>query len=119
MRRWPRRLTSVLSRPRGGSAVHRLLTLLWRAVCLRCPNCGGGKLFRHWFAIRDFCPTCGLWIEREEGFYTGAVALNLVASEVIFIVGLLGWILLTWPNPPWETIRIAAPVLVCAFPLAF
>jgi len=93
--------------------------LLWRAIRLRCPNCGGHRLFRHWLSVRDFCPTCGLWIEREPGFYTGAIAMNLVASELTFVLGLAVWILLTWPSPPWDTLRIAAPLLVCALPLLF
>jgi uncharacterized protein (DUF983 family) len=44
----------------------RLVPLLWRAVRLRCPNCGGGKLWRDWFHLRRACPTCGLHLERGE-----------------------------------------------------
>ncbi len=93
--------------------------LFWRAVLLRCPNCGSGGLFRHWFALRERCPGCGLRLERGEGFYTGAWALNLVVAELLFVVGLVVWCVATWPTPPWGTIQIAAVVGTVLAPLLF
>ena len=34
--------------------------LFARAVRLRCPNCGRGKLFESWFRMHDHCPICRL-----------------------------------------------------------
>jgi uncharacterized protein (DUF983 family) len=59
------------------------LTLLWRGLILRCPNCGKGKLFTGIYAMPERCPVCGWVFEREEGYWTGAMAVNLVISELI------------------------------------
>jgi uncharacterized protein (DUF983 family) len=52
-------------------------TILIRGLLLRCPNCGKGKLFRRGFTMYEKCPVCGWRFEREEGYWTGAIALNL------------------------------------------
>src|SRR5438067_1272182 len=59
------------------------LTLLLRGLLLRCPNCGKGKLFRKGFTMYETCPVCGWRFEREEGYWTGAMAVNLVVTELI------------------------------------
>jgi uncharacterized protein (DUF983 family) len=60
-----------------------VLLLLWRGLRLRCPRCGKGKLFRGVFAMPERCSICGWVYEREEGYWTGAMAINLVVSELI------------------------------------
>jgi uncharacterized protein (DUF983 family) len=35
----------------------RPITMVLRGLRVRCPRCGGGKLFRHWFALKERCPT--------------------------------------------------------------
>ncbi len=69
--------------------------------------------------MRDHCVGCGLRFEREEGFHTGGMALNLVAAELLFVVLFVGLLALTWPNPPWEALRWGSIVLMIAFPLLF
>jgi uncharacterized protein (DUF983 family) len=76
-------------------------------------------LFRHWLALRDACPGCGLSLKREGGYWTGAWALNLVVAELLFALGLLVWVVLSWPEPPWTLIQIAAVVGVAIAPIAF
>ena len=58
-------------------------TILIRGLLLRCPNCGKGKLFRRGFTMYERCPVCGWRYEREEGYWTGAVAVNLVVTELL------------------------------------
>jgi uncharacterized protein (DUF983 family) len=58
-------------------------TILMRGLLLRCPNCGKGKLFRRGFTMYEKCPVCGWRYEREEGYWTGAVAVNLVVTELL------------------------------------
>ena len=31
---------------------------LWRGFCLRCPNCGIGRLFSAYLKVNDRCPRC-------------------------------------------------------------
>lgn len=65
-----------------------VMTSLKRGFLLRCPNCGRGKLFRRGFTMYEKCSVCGWRFEREEGYWTGAVAVNLVVTELLiaFIV---------------------------------
>jgi uncharacterized protein (DUF983 family) len=60
-----------------------LLTLLERGLFWRCPVCGKGKLFQGIFKMNERCPFCGLVYEREEGYFSSAMAINLVASELL------------------------------------
>jgi uncharacterized protein (DUF983 family) len=57
--------------------------LFWRALLLRCPYCGKGHLFRHGYTMNDHCSNCGWMFEREEGYWTGAIAVNLVVAEML------------------------------------
>lgn len=61
----------------------RNVTVLIRGLLLRCPNCGKGKLFRRFFTMYDRCQVCGWRYEREEGYWTGAIAINLVVTELL------------------------------------
>ncbi len=60
--------------------LHRLL---WHALRLRCPYCGKGRIYSHGFTMNDHCSNCGWIFEREEGYWTGAIAVNLVVAETI------------------------------------
>src|SRR5215469_13744403 len=64
-------------------AAREAALLFWRAVLLRCPRCGKGPLFRRGYAMYERCPVCGWLYEREEGYWTGAMAVNLVVAELI------------------------------------
>jgi len=57
--------------------------LLTRGIFLRCPVCGKGKLFRSAFGMHKQCPVCHFTYEREEGYFTSAIAIDLVVSELI------------------------------------
>lgn len=61
----------------------RFLDLLIRGLLLRCPVCGQGKLFCSIFKMYEDCPVCKYHFEREEGYFTSAMAINLVISELL------------------------------------
>jgi uncharacterized protein (DUF983 family) len=91
-----------------------------RAFTRRCPYCGGGGIYKGYFELRESCPTCGVRFEREEGYFLGAYALNLVVAEIlglglaillIFKTGLRDAGLL------WQ--EVVAVALAVAFPLLF
>jgi uncharacterized protein (DUF983 family) len=101
--------------PRNSPAV-----LLWRAVRLRCPNCGGGPLFSGWVRMRDRCPICRIWLERgEEGYQVGAYMFNIVAAELVFAAIFLGILLSTWPTPPWDRLLYGGIAMMRVAPLLF
>jgi uncharacterized protein (DUF983 family) len=54
-----------------------------RALGRRCPYCGSPGIFEGYFALREHCPRCGVRFEREEGYFLGAYALNLIVAEFL------------------------------------
>jgi uncharacterized protein (DUF983 family) len=72
------------AKPSGG--MWRLLVLIARAVQLRCPACGRGKLFRGWFTMHDACPECGRRFGRGPGFFIGSIYFNYGVTAVLVIV---------------------------------
>ncbi len=94
------------------------MTRLWRALRLRCPNCGGGNVVSG-LRLIDRCPTCHHHFERHEGYWLGAIAINTVMTIGVFMATLVGAIVLTWPDPPWTAITIGVVVLNTVFPIVF
>lgn len=88
----------------------RFWTLLMRGLGLRCPVCGHGKLFRKPFVMNEECPFCHFKFEREEGYYTSAMAINLVISELIAAAVVL-------PAAAIPSIPVL-PVMLIGIPLA-
>lgn len=82
--------------------------LLWRALILRCPKCGKGKLYRHLYTMYDACPVCGWRFEREQGYWTGAMAVNLVITEFLIAFAVVPLALIGVP---------AAPLLIVGIPV--
>ena len=64
------------------------LTMLGRALRLRCPRCGEGMLFLGWFHMRSRCDWCGLIYEREPGFFLGSIYVNYGLTAVLTTAGL-------------------------------
>jgi uncharacterized protein (DUF983 family) len=91
-----------------------------RALRLRCPHCGGGPIFTRWSRLLPACPVCGLGLERgEEGYWLGAYFFNLVAMETVFSVWMAGFLLETWPDPPWTVFQLSTVVLMVVCPIVF
>lgn len=60
--------------------------LVQRGLRQRCPVCGKGKIFQGFFKTYERCPVCNFKFEREEGYYSGAMAVNLVVSELLIVI---------------------------------
>ena len=84
---------------------------------LRCPHCGGRHVLRHWLAMRESCPDCGLVL--AVGNRPGAYILNIAMAEVVLMVVLGAVVLRTWPTPPFGTLQWLAPLLMVVMPLLF
>ena len=82
-----------------------------RGFTKRCARCGSGHLFHKWFEIVDDCPRCGLHFEREEGYWAGALAINIGFTAAVFAVALVIALALTIPSVP------VAPILGVLIPL--
>jgi uncharacterized protein (DUF983 family) len=95
--------------------------LLARGLARRCPLCGSGGLFRHWFTIVERCPRCGFRLERIEGHWLGALGMNTIVSSAVLVVAVVAAFGLTYESE--STSVIAAVVVIVAVavvvPMAF
>jgi uncharacterized protein (DUF983 family) len=68
--------------------------IIARGLANRCPNCGGRTLFKQGtlFELDRSCRDCGLKIEKDEGFFLGAMAINYGVT----CVGLLTPVVILW-----------------------
>lgn len=89
------------------------------AAQLKCPNCGRAHIIRGWFGVTPICPACGFRLEREAGYFTGAMAINAVLAGALFLAAFAVVLALTLPDPPVLLIQVVAAAFMVAFPLAF
>jgi len=102
----------------GSSRVRAALISVWRALRLRCPRCGAGKVTVRWLGLRPACPSCGLRLDRgESDYWLGAMLFNLIAAETLFAAGLVTILVLTWPDPPWDALQWGSIVAMIVAPL--
>jgi uncharacterized protein (DUF983 family) len=77
-----------------------------RGLRKRCPNCGQGKVFSSFFKLNTRCAVCGFRFEREPGYWTGAIAVNIAFVEMWVAILILGTVIATQPDVPWTTVWI-------------
>lgn len=73
----------------GGSGQRPAVTrrdIVIRGILHRCPNCGKDGVFRGLFKTNKRCSNCDFLIEREDGFFLGAMALNYAAAAFPLVV---------------------------------
>ncbi|MBM3217553.1 MAG: DUF983 domain-containing protein [Candidatus Rokubacteria bacterium] len=93
----------------------RLLSVLRRALTLRCPRCGGSRLFTGWVAMARACALCGLRYERAQGYWVGAIYVNYGVTTVIALLGFF----LTWPRWSMRAELVVWGTFVVVFPVWF
>ena len=93
--------------------------LLRRGLALRCPLCGGGGLFRHWFTIVERCPRCGFRLERIEGHWLGALGMNTTVSFTEVLIAVIAAVALTWPDGSTTAAVIGIVATAVIVPLLF
>jgi uncharacterized protein (DUF983 family) len=91
-------------------------TLKW-ALRLRCPVCGRSSIVERLFHIRHHCAHCHSVFKREEGFFVGAILMNVVMSELVILIICFLCLLVLGAN--YETVLGILFGVAIAFPLAF
>jgi uncharacterized protein (DUF983 family) len=87
--------------------------MLWRGMTRRCARCGSGRLFRKWFTMVPDCPRCGLHFEREQGYWTGALAFNMILVGGVFAVVFVAMLVATMPDiPVVAMLAVLVPIVV-------
>jgi uncharacterized protein (DUF983 family) len=94
-----------------------VFTTLARGARLCCPACGGARVFQTPFRIRHHCPACGALFQREEGFFVGAIMLNVVTTEAA-VMAAAGLCLLALPGRDTLLLGLLFAVALL-FPVAF
>lgn len=93
--------------------------LLFRGLTRRCPRCGEWRIFRGYFALKETCPRCGLDLVREEGYYVGAMTVNIVVAEILTVLLIAIVTIWTWPDLPVYELIAAGVGLNILFPIVF
>ncbi|MBX7104378.1 MAG: DUF983 domain-containing protein [Gemmataceae bacterium] len=62
---------------------HSLWQSLIALVMQRCPRCQRGRLFRGLITMNDPCPVCGLILQREEGYFLGAMYVSYTIGTIL------------------------------------
>ena len=95
---------------------HITSTLL-RGLRLRCPVCGLSSIFQRPFKVRHHCPVCGALFQREEGFFVGALMVNVVVTEGAVMLAFVLCLLALGGSSEWTLPVLFVVALV--FPVAF
>jgi uncharacterized protein (DUF983 family) len=85
----------------------KFFDFLLRGLFLRCPVCAKGKIFSGVFKMYEQCPVCHFTFEREEGYFSNSMAINLVLSELIVTIVVL-------PLAANPAIPVLSTILWCA-----
>lgn len=96
-----------------------LFALLRRGLARRCPLCARGKVYESYFQMRSRCPSCGYPFEREEGYWVGALVVNMAVAEIWFALLFVAVLVATLPDVAWVPLLVVALVTNGIVPVIF
>ena len=88
-----------------------------RFIRLLCPACGNGSIIKRPFRIKSRCSSCGVRFAREEGFFVGAILVNVVTTEIVILI----LYLISSPiiSAHYRAVLTTLFVVACTFPVVF
>lgn len=95
------------------------LKMLGAAGRRRCPRCRSNRIFDGYWTLTDSCPDCGMWYERDPGYWLGAMIINLAVTIGLFLVVFVGVTVGSWPDVPWTALLIGTMALNLIVPVLF
>jgi uncharacterized protein (DUF983 family) len=95
-----------------------VIRTLARGARLRCPVCGVGRVFQSPFRVRDACDACGALFQREDGFFVGAIMINVVTTEAVVLAAAGLWLLVAARAADAALLPLLIAVALL-FPIAF
>ena len=99
------------------SARRSILPTMGRALRLKCPACGSSSIVKKPFHVKHHCEHCHALFKREEGFFVGAILMNVVMSELIILVVCFFALLLLGVD--YDGVLIVLFVVAVVFPILF
>jgi len=103
----PRRLTDSFPR------------MMARALVRRCPRCGSGGWFHHWFRRAERCPGCGIRIERQVGFMLGSITVNTIVTFGLLLAVIVVGFVVSYPDVAVVPMIVVGIAIAVLFPLLF
>lgn len=79
-----------------------------------CPKCSEGKVYGSLMKMNETCPFCSLKFEKEQGYFTGAMAISYIIGFFAILPALL--MLLFFDAPVWMIVGIPALILTVLAP---
>lgn len=74
--------------------------------------------WRPWGKVRERCAYCGLRFERGgPEYFSGSMLSNLFIAELLFAVGFVAALVVTWPNVPWDALTYGAAIGMALAPV--
>jgi len=70
-------------------------------VALRCPRCRRGRLFKGILDMPERCAVCGLYYEREHGYFVGAMAISYGLAIAVVAVLFFALLAITHWSLEW------------------
>jgi uncharacterized protein (DUF983 family) len=90
--------------------------LRW-CLLLRCPACGNASIVNAPFRIKDRCSSCRVVFQREQGFFVGAILINVVTTELIILLAYLASLPVI--NAHYQFVLAMLFVIGVLFPIVF
>jgi uncharacterized protein (DUF983 family) len=84
---------------------------------LRCPVCGNASIVKAPFKIKDHCSSCRVVFQREQGFFVGAILVNVVTTELVILLAYLASLPVI--NAHYQVVLVLFFVIAVSFPVAF
>jgi uncharacterized protein (DUF983 family) len=94
-----------------------IIKTLLRCARLRCPACGQSSIVQRPFKIKDRCSVCGASFKREDGFFVGAIMVNVITTELTIL--LIYLISIPLMGAHYQLVITTLLVLALLFPIAF
>ncbi len=88
-----------------------------RFLFLRCPACGASGIVSGPFHIAGVCSKCGALFKREEGFFVGALLINVVTTELVILLAYFATLPIIGIN--YTYVLAALFIIAVIFPIAF
>jgi uncharacterized protein (DUF983 family) len=76
-------------------------------------------MFGRWLRVRRSCGECGYTYVREDGYWLGAMIVNIAVAEVVFLGLFVGGMITTWPDVPWNLLLVVSVGAMVATPFLF
>jgi uncharacterized protein (DUF983 family) len=78
--------------------IRQTAKILLRGFLLKCPDCGRTGIYESLLQVRHHCTNCGLLFQREQGYFTGALYVNIAVAEGAVLLTFLICLLLGVKN---------------------